>query len=111
MFSGVLQAQTSDNLDKPAANSLNSKGKELILGIPKLTDKTLYNLTGAIGQISGLKYDTYCPKHNLVLLTFDPTKFNRGEEVIQAIKDNDFNLQMFIKEGNFREVKQMCSEN
>ena len=108
VFSGGIYAQNnvSENvISKP------TKGNELIIGIPKMTDKTLYLFTNSIGQINGISYDTYCPKHNLVLLTYNPDLFTEPKDVIEAIQNTDFNLQMLIKEGTFREVKQMCSEN
>ena len=105
------EASSAQNTISESTISKPVKSKELIIGIPKMTDKTLLLFSNAIGQIHGMTYDTYCPKDKLVLITYDSKVFPRSGDVIDAIKNTDFNLQMFIKEGTFSEVKQNCSEN
>lgn len=84
--------------------------KELILGVPKATDKNLYFLTDAISHVTGLKYNSFCQKHKLVLLTFDQKIYKGPKEVIDAIKKQKMNMPMFVKEGTFKEVTEMCKE-
>ncbi len=109
IVSFVANAQT-ETKGTTQINDNSSVSRELILGVPKISEKTLYLLTSTILQIEGLQYETYCPKHKLVLVYYNPKKFVRPEEVVQAINDMDFSLNIMIKNGGFKEAKEMCSE-
>lgn len=106
IFSGVLHAQNTETKSGVIEDAVTPQ--ELVLGIPKLTDKTLFLITGIIQETNGLKYETYCPKHNLILLTYNPKLFIRPEDVVESILGHDLNFQIFIKVGNFDVVKEMC---
>lgn len=84
------------------------KSQELVLGVPKASEKNLGVLTDIISKIPGLKYDSFCPHHNLVLITYDTKLFNTPEEVIRAIQESNFNMPIFVKEGGFMDANEMC---
>jgi hypothetical protein len=82
--------------------------KELILGIPKVSDKTISMVTDAIRQIEGLEFVRYCPEHKLVLVKYDERSFPKGEDVVSALQKKNISMPMFIKEGGFDSVKDLC---
>ncbi|MFH0865109.1 MAG: hypothetical protein V1904_02870 [Bacteroidota bacterium] len=81
---------------------------ELVIGVPKITEKTLFTLTEAIKTIEGAEYVMFCPEHNLILIKYNPSIFQKKEDVLKAIENKDVKLPMFIKEGTFEGVKDMC---
>jgi hypothetical protein len=81
---------------------------ELILGVPKVTDKNLFLILNAVEQIPGLQYKSYCSAQKLILITYDSSVFNRKTEIIEAITNKGVQMPMFVKEGSFADVNNLC---
>jgi hypothetical protein len=107
LFSSAIKAQ--ENSQKNTQNESVSKTGELILGIPKLTDKNLFIITGALEAIKGTEYIRFCPEQKLVLVKYNTKLFPNEEEVLQAILRQNVQMPMFIKEGTFADVMNMCN--
>jgi hypothetical protein len=108
LFSSTIKAQENSQKNTQITESVSKTG-ELILGIPKLTDKNLFIITGALETIKGTEYIRFCPEQKLVLVKYNTKLFPNEEEVVQAILRQNVQMPMFIKEGTFAEVIDMCN--
>jgi len=96
------QAQTiSNRQDEKCTN-------ELILGVPKVSEKNLFLLTSTAAKIKGLKYIDFCEKDKLLLLKYDPATFTKQEDIIKAFQAQNIVMPMIIKTGTFEGVKNLC---
>ena len=91
-------------------NSGDNIIQELILGVPKVTEKNLYLLTDIIDRTKGVTYTKYCPKHRLVLLKYNATIYAQKEDVVRAIKSQKFPLTVLLKKGTYNDAfaLEMC---
>jgi hypothetical protein len=101
LIANTAIAQTTDQ------NNIN---KELILGVPKLTNKTLDIVTNAIKQTEGLEFVQYCTSHQLILVRYDEKLFPARENVVRALEAQNVSMTMLIKEGNFEGVMELCQQ-
>lgn len=83
---------------------------ELILGIPKASEKNFSLVTDAIFQVKGIELVQFCPVHQLALIKYDKNTFATKEDVVRALQAKNLSMPMFIKEGSFEDVKDMCNE-
>lgn len=104
-FNGA--AQTS--FDESSKIS-TEKTKELVLGIPKLSEKLLPDLVNIIETTKGLSYVKYCEEHRLVLVRYEGSLYPRKEAIVKAIKDREFYPEIFIKETSFEGVEELCGQ-
>ncbi len=102
LISSTINAQTANNSEEVSSNNL--KIGELILGIPKLTDKNLFLITEALKKIKGAQFKQYCLEQRLVLIKYDKKIFSTKDEIIEAIKRQNVQMPMFVKEGTFAEM-------
>jgi hypothetical protein len=95
-------AQTNNNPKEEKCTS------ELILGVPKVSEKNLFLLTSTVTKIKGLKYIDFCEKDKLLLLKYDPATFTKQEDIIKAFQAQNIVMPMIIKTGTFEGVKDLC---
>lgn len=107
LFSSEIKAQ-ADSKDHATINDANAISGELILGVPKISDKTLSILTSALEKIRGIKYQMFCPEHKLILVKYNPKIFPSGDDVIKAILKQNIQMPMFVKDGTFEGVMEIC---
>jgi len=98
-------AQTSDDKE------LKETYKELIIGVPKVSEKNLYLITNTINEYKGLQFVMFCPKDCIVLVKYDPRDFEKTGDILDIFKEKNINMPMFIKEGSFKDVIDDCQEN
>jgi hypothetical protein len=96
---------------KAQTNETGTAYNELIIGVPKISDKTLEIITEAIKSIEGTEYIMFCPEQKLILIKYNNSIFPNKEDVIKAIENKNISLPMFIKEGTFDGVKELCGNN
>lgn len=102
--SNNTSAQSGQVIEK-----INSKeSKELVIGIPKITNKHLPELISIIESTSGMEYVEFCQKQRLVLVKYDDKVFNRCEGISTLLKSKGFNLPIQIKKASFKDVAIMC---
>lgn len=105
IFSSSLQAQTKNKEEKPIEDK---RFVELIIGVPKVSEKNLFVLTETVPKIKGIKYVDFCEKDKLLLLKYDPEIFPKREDIIKAFQAQNIVMPMLIKEGIFKDVEEMC---
>ena len=102
-----VQAQTEKKESKPVQDRCT---KELIIGVPKVSEKNLFLLTETVPKIKGLKYIDFCEKDKLLLLKYDQEMYQKPEEVIKAFQGQNIVMPMLIKTGTFEDVKEICTK-
>lgn len=81
---------------------------ELILGLPKISDKTLFIITETAQKINGLIYVNFCEGHKLAMFKYNKELFEKPEDVIKAFEHENVIMPMLIKQGNFNDVVDIC---
>jgi len=99
------EANISLPIDKDKVESA-----ELILGFPKASDKTIDWIIGKIDETNGLKYQYYCEQHKLVLVKYNKKLYATEQNVVDALSRTNLNMPIFIKEGTFESVMEMCEK-
>lgn len=84
---------------------------ELILGLPKISDKTLFIISETTLKINGLVFVSFCDGHKLASFRYDKELFEKPEDVIKAFEKENVFMPMLVKQGSFKEVEEMCSTN
>ena len=82
--------------------------RDLVLGIEDLSEKKAGVIKDEIESIQGVIYKDYCPKMNLILLTYDETKFESKEFVVKAISRKLSKITFQIKEGSILDIQHSC---
>lgn len=110
-ISASVQGQSAANkeTDTKIIQKTDTSFIELIIAVPKLNEKNIYVLTDAINSIEGLRFFMFCPVHSFVLVKYSPNLFPQKEDVIKTLESKDLKLVMYIKQGNFDAVKEMCA--
>lgn len=107
LFAPLLNAQTEKKDSKVVEDKCN---KELILGVPKVSEKNLFLLTETVPKIKGLKYIDFCEKDKFLLLKYDQEIFLKPEDVIKAFQQQNIVMLMLVKVQTFKDVKEMCAK-
>lgn len=81
---------------------------ELILGLPKISDKTLFIISETTLKINGLVFVSFCDGHKLASFRYDKELFEKPEDVIKAFEKENVFMPMFVKQGSFKNVEEMC---
>lgn len=84
---------------------------ELILGLPKISDKTLFIISETTLKIDGLVFVGFCDAHKLAMFRYNKEYFSAPEDVIKAFELNNVIMPMFVKQGTFIDVEEMCATN
>jgi hypothetical protein len=100
----LAQDEKSAQLELKDPNAI----EEIILGVPKITEKNIFLITETVPKIKGLTYVSFCDAHKLLLLKYDKTVFSKPEMVIRAFEQQKIVIPMLIKTGTFEDVNQMC---
>lgn len=80
--------------------------KELIIGVPNISEKSVATLSEAIMSIYGLSIVTYIEQDKLFLLEYDTRVFPEKEDAAEAIETNELiKTPVFIKGGTIEETK------
>jgi hypothetical protein len=82
--------------------------KELLLGLPKISEKTLFIISETSLKIKGLNYVGFCEGHKLGMFKYDQSVFKKPEDVIKAFEKENVFMPMYIKEGGFNDVEDIC---
>lgn len=82
---------------------------ELILGLPKISDKTLFIISETTLKIKGLVFVSFCEGHKLASFKYDKEIFATPEDVIKAFEKENVLMPMLVKEGGFKDVEEICS--
>ena len=107
LVSFIANAQT-ETKGTTQINDNNSISGELILGIPKLTDKNLFLITDALTKIKGTQFKQFCAEQRFILVKYNPKIFQSKDEIVQAIQRQNIQMPIFVKEGSFADVMEMC---
>lgn len=105
LFFAPIHAQKDTKETKPAEDRCT---KELILGVPKVSEKNLFLLTSTSEKIKGIKYIDFCEKDKLLLLKYDLEMYPRPDDVIKAFQSQNIVMPMLVKVGTHESVKEMC---
>lgn len=81
---------------------------ELILGLPKISDKTLFIISETTLKINGLVFVSFCDGHKLASFRYDKELFEKPEDVIKAFEKENVIMPMYVKQGNFKDVEEIC---
>ena len=106
-FLSVVSLFGQDNDD---SIDIQDKKQQIILGIPKITNKTLPIVTGALEKISGAEYVMFCPKDKLLIIEYDLKIYPDEEDLIQAFHRQNVRMPMFIKEAVIEEIIEQCQQ-
>ena len=114
LFSTVTFVNAQDDArikeqQKIEAEKLAASTNELVLGLPKISDKTLFIISETSLKIKGLTFVSFCEGHKLALFRYSKETFAKPEDVIKAFEKENIIMPMFVKEGNFKDVEEMCS--
>ena len=82
---------------------------ELILGLPKVSEKNLFILEETTLKISGLVMVQFCEGHKLGMFRYNKELFATPEDVIKAFEKENVIMPMLVKEGTFKDLEEMCS--
>lgn len=104
---GSVQAQADKKENKPVEDKCN---QELIIGVPKVSEKNLFLLTETASKTSGMKYIDFCENDKLLLIKYDQEIYPRPDDVIKAFREQHIIMPMLVKEGRFEDVKEMCEK-
>jgi len=81
---------------------------ELILGLPKISDKTLFIISETTLKIKGLVFVSFCDGHKLAMFKYNKELFEKPEDVIKAFEKENVFMPMLVKEGSFNGVEEIC---
>ena len=108
IFLLMLKPVHAQNKKTSTATKEDKCTNELIMGVPKVSEKNLFVLTSAIPKIKGIKYVDFCEKDKLLLLKYDKDVYSKQEDVIKAFHEQNIVMPMIIKSGTFEGVKELC---
>jgi hypothetical protein len=109
LLNSSMQAQNTigtDNSQQTISQKVNMA--ELILGVPKVSDKTIDLITTTIQKVNGVEFIKFCAEYKLVLIKYSTKLYPLKQDVIDAIKRQGVTMEMLIKEGTFAGVEQIC---
>ena len=89
-------------------NQVVTDQRELVLGIPDISEKTLPVLQQAILEMKGCEFVRYCEAHQLVLLRFNPETYSSPDILIKALREKMPSLNILPKEGSFADIQDLC---
>lgn len=106
-FSGNAQ----DDAKAKAKHETEDKSAtaELILGLPKISDKNLFIIIETAAKIDGLVYVQFCEGHKLGMFRYNKELFRSSEDVIKAFEKENVIMPMLEKTGSFKDVEEICS--
>ena len=108
-FAGNAQDDAKAKAKQEAENK--SATAELILGLPKVSEKNLFIIAETAAKIDGLVYVQFCEGHKLGLFRYNKELFRSSEDVIKAFEKENVIMPMLVKQGSFKEIEEMCSTN
>ena len=83
---------------------------EVVIGVPKITDKTLSIITETALTIPGIRFEIFCNEHRIITFRYNRELFNSPNEIVKAFKKKNIHMPMNIKEGStFKDVKELCN--
>jgi hypothetical protein len=83
---------------------------ELVIGVPKISDKTLYTFKETINSTEGAEYVMFCPEQRLILIKYNSNIFPKKEDLVTALKSKCPSTTIDMKQQNFGEVKELCAQ-
>ncbi|HEY1039276.1 MAG TPA: hypothetical protein VGF30_07715 [Bacteroidia bacterium] len=83
---------------------------ELVIGLPKVSEKNLFVITGTTEKISGLVFVQFCEQHKVALFNYDKELFQKPEDVVKAFEERNVIMPMYVKPSSFKEIKEMCAQ-
>lgn len=94
---------------KQKAEADKAATAELILGLPKVSDKTLFIIEETSQKINGVVFVKFCEGHKLGMFHYNKELFETPEAVVKAFEKENVIMPMLVKTGDFKEVEEMCS--
>lgn len=94
--------------DKKKLESKKAATTELILGLPKISDKNLFIISETTLKIEGLYFVSFCDAHKLAMFKYNKDLFEKPEDVIKAFEKENVFMPMLVKQGDFKGVEEMC---
>ncbi|MDP2385539.1 MAG: hypothetical protein Q8M29_04150 [Bacteroidota bacterium] len=108
-FAVNAQDDAKAKAKKQKEESNKAATAELILGLPKASEKNLFILEEATQKINGLVMVQFCEGHKLGMFRYNKEIFATPEDVIKAFEKENVIMPMLIKEGTFKDLEEMCS--
>jgi len=102
-FAVNAQEDAAKAAAKKKAETAAKANMELILGLPKVSEKNLFIITETTEKIGGLVFIQFCEGHKLALFKYDQELFPKPTDVIKAFEEKSIRMPMLVKEGKFRE--------
>lgn len=93
---------------KQKAETDKKANAELILGLPKISDKTLFIISETTLKINGLVFVSFCDGHKLAMFKYNNDLFETPEDVIKAFEKENVIMPMLVKQGSFKDVEEIC---
>lgn len=107
-FAASLALNAQEDAAKRKIESDKRATAELILGIPKISDKTLFIISETSLKIKGLVFVSFCDAHKLASFRYDKELFEKPEDVIKAFEKENVFMPMYVKQGGFKDVEEIC---
>lgn len=104
----TVNAQEDIAKQKQKAEADKRATAELILGLPKISDKTMFIISETTLKINGLVFVSYCDGHKLAMFRYNSDIFETPEAVIKAFEKENVFMPMLVKQGAFKDVEEMC---
>jgi len=82
--------------------------KELVVGLPKLSDKNIF-LLEQVKYLEGIKYVDYCPGHKLLLIEYNTKVYTEDKQVLTLL-EKSLKMPVYIKVGEFKDVRELCDK-
>ena len=83
---------------------------ELVIGLPKVSEKNLFVITGTTEKIKGLVFVQFCEQHKVALFNYNKELFQKPEDVVKAFEEQNVIMPMYVKPSSFQEIKEMCAQ-
>ena len=107
----TLSVKAQDNAKSKAKKEADKNATaELVLGLPKVSEKNLFTITGTTEKINGLIFIQFCESQKVALFKYNKEIYSKPEDIIKAFEERNVIMPMMVKEGGFMEVKEMCAQ-
>jgi hypothetical protein len=91
---------STDPLVQAITTTKSDAFSELFIGVPKISNNTLFTFTETINSTEGAEYVMSYPEHRLILIKYENKIHPTKEDIVKTIENKNITFLMYIKEGN-----------
>lgn len=84
---------------------------QVIIGHTITSNKKISILENQIKNMSGVRFISYCPNHNLFILSIDKTHYDNKVIFFNALVNYVNSTQLLLKEGEIKDIIGFCEYN